>query len=398
MVPRVAITGYGIISSIGNNKAITENSLINLNSGLRHTQYIDTIYQNIFPFGEVPYTNEELFHLAQIKKPIHLDRTSLLGIIAFKECIQHANISTFNNNAAFYNATTVGGLCEVENKYLDLIDRNQTSKIALDHFNLECAICTERIIEEVEFPGLATTLSTACSSSANAIIMGARTIEQGISEMAICGGTDGLSKFTINGFNSLKNMDPNPCAPFDENRNGLNLGEGAAYLVLESEFAALKRSATIYGYLKGYANISESYHATAPSPQGIGAQMAMQKALEKATLQPDEIQYINAHGTATINNDLAEANAINNLFHNIPVSSTKPYTGHTLAAAGSIEAVISLMSIKLQTLFPTLNFKTPMQDVDFIPLQHLLSKKIEYVMSNSFGFSGSNSTLIFSNT
>jgi len=396
MIPRVAITGYGIISSIGNNKAITEKSLINFNSGLRQTQYIDTIYQNVFPFGEVPYSNEELFQLAQIKKQIHFDRKRFLGIIAFNESIQHANIATFNNNAVFYNATTVGGLCEVENQYLDLIDHNQTSKLTLDQFNLECAICTERIIAEVEFPGLATTLSTACSSSANAIIMGARTIELEISEMAICGGTDALSKFTINGFNSLKNMDPNPCAPFDENRNGLNLGEGAAYLVLESEFAALKRNATIYGYLKGYANISESYHATAPSPQGIGAHMAMQKALGKAKLHPNEIHYINAHGTATINNDLAEANAINNLFHNIPVSSTKPYTGHTLAAAGSIEAVISLMSIKLQTLFPTLNFKTPMQDVDFIPLQNLITKKIEHVMSNSFGFSGSNSTLIFS--
>ena len=112
--------------------------------------------------------------------------------------------------------------------------------------------------------------------------------------------------------------------------------------------------------------------------------MAMQRALENAKLQPNEIHYINAHGTATINNDLAEANAIINLFHNVPVSSTKPYTGHTLAAAGSIEAVISLMSIKLQTLFPTLNFKTPMQDVDFIPIQNLITKKMEHDKSNSF--------------
>ncbi|MFI5196764.1 MAG: beta-ketoacyl-[acyl-carrier-protein] synthase family protein, partial [Chitinophagales bacterium] len=215
----------------------------------------------------------------------------------------------------------------------------------------------------------------------------------------VCGGGDALSRYTLNGFHSLKNIDKQPCKPFDQNRDGLNIGEGAGFCLLEAESSAKARGANIIAVFSGYANTNDAYHPTAPSPNGEGAFNTMQHALQMATLLPSDIGYINAHGTATLNNDLAEGRGIQKLFgaQTPPFSSTKPFTGHTLAAAGVMEAIFSIWAIQERIIIPNLNFKTPMEELDIQPAATLKENvSLSHVLSNSFGFGGSNVSLVFS--
>jgi 3-oxoacyl-[acyl-carrier-protein] synthase-1 len=226
---------------------------------------------------------------------------------------------------------------------------------------------------------------------------GARLIKHGVLDRAIVGGTDSLSRFTINGFNTLMILDAEHCKPFDAERKGLNLGEGAGFIVLESERVA--RNKNILALLSGYGNANDAYHQTASSPDGSGAYLAMQKAFAISGLKPSDIDYINAHGTGTAINDLSEGTALERMFDKkIPaISSTKPFTGHTLAACGGIEAVFSVLAIQHHLIFPSLNFKNPMPELNFTPTTALKSDQpVRHVLSNSFGFGGNTSALIFS--
>jgi 3-oxoacyl-[acyl-carrier-protein] synthase-1 len=244
-----------------------------------------------------------------------------------------------------------------------------------------------------------TTLSTACSSSANAIFFGARLIRNGLLDVVVAGGVDALTKFTLNGFNTLMILDKEFCKPFDEHREGLNLGEGAGYVVLVSSKVAATLTKPPYCLLSGYNNSNDAYHQTASSPDGTGSYMAMQGALKKAGLDTSDIDYINLHGTGTPNNDSAEGTAIKRLFHPNypPMSSTKSFTGHTLGASGGIEAVFSALAVKHGLIYPNLRFKTQMADLPFAPETHFRDgQQIDHVMSNSFGFGGNCTSLIFS--
>lgn len=227
-------------------------------------------------------------------------------------------------------------------------------------------------------------------------------IKAGLLDRAIVGGTDCLSKFTINGFNALMIYSDSHCRPFDEHRNGLNLGEAAAYLVLESPELVKQRTQTPIAYLTGYGNANDAFHQTASSDDGEGAYLAMKQALKVAHLDAADVDYINAHGTATPNNDLAEGQALLRTYGSVEAvpafSSTKAFTGHTLAAAGAIEAVISILALQHQVVFPNLNFSQPITTLGIVPQTQLLPKKIDHVLSNSFGFGGNCSTLLFSNT
>jgi len=220
-------------------------------------------------------------------------------------------------------------------------------------------------------------------------------IEAGLVNTVLAGGMDALSRFSINGFHSLEILSPTGCRPFDQQRNGVTIGEGAAFLVLESEKAAAGKK--IYGEIAGYANHNEAFHQTASSPDGDGAVMTMRHALNIARIQPSKIDYINAHGTGTQINDLSEGNAIAAVFGNDipPVSSTKSFTGHTLAAAGAVEAVLSLLSIKEQVLLPNMGLENVMEELPFTPQKTMKKADINYVLSNSLGFGGANTTLIF---
>ena len=230
-------------------------------------------------------------------------------------------------------------------------------------------------------------------------MVGTRMIRQGLLDRAVAGGTDALTLFTLNGFNSLMILDREPCRPLDETRNGLNLGEGAGFLVLESEEMVRKSGRKVLGEISGYGNACDAHHQTASSPEGNGAFLSMMLALESAGLAPDDIDYINAHGTGTKNNDLSEGIAVERIFGStVPaISSTKSYTGHTLGAAGAIEAVISILTLTTGNIYPNLRFSQRMSELNFHPVTELKTvAPIRHIMSNSFGFGGNNSTLIFS--
>lgn len=398
MNDNIVISGYGIISALGNGVPANFEALKAMKPGLSHLDYLHTIHAMAFPFGEIKHSADELIHMADVPLSHGYTRTSTLGILALKEAMKMAGIEGQTSlRIGLINATSVGGMCEVERYYFDILEHKGDFSEFSD--TIDCADCTHRIADHFGISHFVTTISTACSSSANAIMLGARLLHQGQIDVAICGGTDALTRFTINGFNSLKNIDKNPCRPFDQERNGLNLGEGAAYLILEKETHCTNRGAKALAKLSGFANYNEAFHPTAPNPEGEGAYQVMKNALTKAGLQTKDIDYINAHGTATLTNDESESNAMKRLFNSVPrFGSTKCYTGHTLAAAGAIEAVYSLLSLRNGCVFANLNFATPMLDFELVPqLAYQDQLPIRHVMSNSFAFGGNNASLIFSN-
>lgn len=400
MAERVFITGLGMISAIGSNVMENLRSLRLQQSGLGHTTYIDTIHKDVLPVAEVKYDNATLAEMAGVPGGPGYTRTTLLGLVAMQEALRSAGIADAAElPTAFINASTVGGMCDTEKVYFDILDPTKEGTFLKYIDTLDCADCTQRIADAVGITAYVTTISTACSSSANALMYGARLIQQGLVKRAVCGGTEALTRFTINGFNSLKNVDKQPCKPFDQNRNGLNLGEGAAYLVLESESLVNERNANILAELSGWCNANEAFHPTSPSPEGDGAYAAMKNALAMSGKELDDVQYVNVHGTATLNNDGAEGKALERLFGSkVPkFSSTKPFTGHTLAAAGAIEAIYAVLAIGQQMIFPNLNFSEKMEELNIVPETQLLEEYPVYnVISNSFGFGGNNASLVIS--
>jgi len=396
MTERVLVTGMGIVSGIGNSVEETLISLLNGKTGVGTVKYLNTNHADI-PCSEVKLSDKEMFSILSIPETAPVTRTALMGIMAAREALSHAGISPSKSmRIGFISSTTVGGMEKSELYYPDFLENDSRNDFIRVH---DCGACTEVIADYFGGFSYVSTISTACSSSANAIALGSNLIRHGILDIVVAGGTECLTKFHLNGFNTLMILDRALCRPFDASRSGLNLGEGAAYLVLESELSASSRNAKVLCRVSGYGNACDSYHQTASSPDGKGAALAMKQALEMSQLKPYEIDYINAHGTGTINNDESEGVAIMNVFGgNIPpVSSTKAFTGHTTSAAGSVEAVISILALKEDFLPPNLNFKNKIDKLTFEPVSELKRDiKINNVLSNSFGFGGNNTAIVFS--
>lgn len=400
MAENVFITGQGIISAIGNSVDEVFASLVGRRSGIGYTSFIDTVYRNEIPVAEVNLSDEDLLlNIPQHKRSGIYTRATLMGIWAVNEALRNAQINDISDaETGFISSTSVGGMDRTEiffAEYLSDQNKGRMRNVA----GHDCGDSTEAIAGYFKIKDFVTTISTACSSAANAIMLGARMIRAGILDRVIVGGVDALTKFTINGFNTLMILDRDPCRPFDDTRSGLNIGEGAAYLVLESERLVTKSNKEILGLVSGYGNACDAFHQTASSPEGTGPRLAMQNALSSAGLIPRDISYINVHGTGTPNNDLSEGKAMEEVFNmQVPkFSSTKSYTGHTLGAAGSIEAVISLLSIQYNLIFPNLNFSKQIKDLTISPEKELLKNiDVKHVLSNSFGFGGNNTSLIFS--
>ena len=388
----VRITGMGIVSAIGLSAEENLLSLKEARSGIAPMSFLDE-RQDLLT-GEVKISSSELIDRLKVKNP-NISRTSLLGLAAARQA-WGSNKHDSALRTGIISSTSVGGMDRSENFYRAYLDKNNP-----DFTVLKChdsGNTTERIAAELGISGYINTLSTACSSGVNAIMLGARMLLQGKLDRVLVGGTDALTKFTINGFRSLMIYDDQWCRPFDDSRSGLNLGEGAAFLLLENEKSVRLSGNETLCYVNGWANAADAYHQTASSPDGKGATLAIQQAIRKAGIEPDEISYINAHGTGTKNNDLSESVALQNVFgRNIPAfSSTKPYTGHTLAAAGAIESVFSILAIRHGLLYPNLNFTTPIQEAGLVPVTRLTEKPVDVVLSNSFGFGGNNSSIVFS--
>ena len=398
---RIVVTASGIVSALGTGTEEHLRALRASQSGIRFPQFLQTVHAREFMMGEATGSND---HFAQsLGLPTGnsgYTRTTLLALTAMNELLSGMDMDMLRAAPlAYINANTVGGMCDVENLYPLFITPGEKGYFNKYIDTLDCAESTENTARHFGLDPFLATISTACSSSANALLLGARMIRQGLVKRAICGGCDALSRFTLNGFYSLKNVDKTLCRPFDQERGGLNLGEGAGYLLLEKESDALARGADIMAVFSGYCNRNDAYHPTAPSPDGAGAYRTMHGALQHAKLRPEDIGYINAHGTATLSNDLAEGRAIEQLWAGRPpyFSSTKPFTGHTLAAAGILEAIFSIWSMNEGFIPANLNFEKPMEELGIQPEAALRTGvSIRHVLSNSFGFGGNNVSLIFS--
>ena len=372
---RIAITGIGIISALGYGKDVNKKNLLAGESGVAAPHILDTVHKE-WPVGEVPLTTEKLRELCQLKSDSPLPRNVLLAIPAMGEALEDAGLSEEQKkDMVFINGTTVGGMDVTENEVGKWLhgDTATLHKILFHEAGVTGYMLSHTFGEKLGTE----TISTACSSALNAIMYGADLLRTGAVKRALVGGTEALTRFHLNGFGSLGILSEQICKPFQPDRDGINLGEGAAYLVLETEEEALARGARIYGYVSGYGNRCDAFHQTASSPEGEGAYLAMQEALRMSGLKPTDIQYINAHGTATQNNDASESRAIERVF-GTPFEgerwpeprSTKNLTGHTTSASGSIEAAFSLMLMQ--------------------------ERGYEHVMTNAFAFGGNDSSLILS--
>ena len=383
-----------MISAIGNNVPEAFLSLSNSRTGIGKINHLTTRYKDEFLAGEIKLSNKDLADLVKDNNP-SLNRNSYIAMLAAKEAVVNSGIDPKDGlRTGVISSTTVAGMGKTELYYKELFEKDEHLGVLDTH---DCGDSTERIADYLGNVDYVTTISTACSSAANAVMLGSRMIKHGLLDRVIVGGVDALSKFTFNGFNTLMILDREWCKPFDENRKGLNLGEAAGFLVIEGENALNKRKGKALAEIVGYANTNDAYHQTASSPEGFGATLAIQQSLAMSGLQPSQIDYINMHGTGTPNNDQSEGMATKAVFgDNVPMfSSTKAFTGHTLAAAASVEAIISVLSLQNEMIFPNLNFTTPIADLNLIPQTQLIKKPVNTILSNSFGFGGNCSSLIF---
>jgi 3-oxoacyl-(acyl-carrier-protein) synthase len=389
----VAVAGAGLISSIGNDIGACLSALTNGQAGMDEITWLDTAHRHKIPVSEVKCSNARLAEMAGIATPV--SRAAMLSFIAAREALERAAIPNLTNlRTGIVSANTVGGMDRTENYFIH--QKKGKLREVVQH---ECGYTTEWVADRLGIRHFQTTISTACSSSANAIGFGARLIRHGMLDVVVAGGTDALTRFTLNGFNALMILDAGYCKPFDNDRQGLNLGEGAGYLVLVSDSVAASLPSGVHCTVSGYANANDAWHQTASSPDGRGSWLAMSRALARSGLQPADIDYINLHGTGTQNNDLSEGTAIRRLFDPVypKMSSTKSFTGHTLGASGGIEAVLSVLAVQHGIVYPNLRWHTPMPELPFSPVTTFLKDQpIRHVLSNSFGFGGNCSSLVFS--
>lgn len=393
---KVFVTGIGTISPIGLNVAENLKSLRQGKSGIKKARHFKSKYASTHQFGEVDIDNNSLESQLDLKKTEGLTRTCLFAFTAFKEAVNDAKLSSSEistSSTAFISASTVGGMCLTDQLHQDANLNSQGSEY-LNSYG--CSAHTLKIVKEYGIKGFTNTINTACSSSANAIMMGARLIKSGRAKRVIVGGVDSLAKYTVNGFSALRILSEEPCTPFDKNRKGLSLGEGAAYLVLETEDVINNKD--VYAELTGYGNANDAFHASTISEDATGVISSIKQSIKVANLKPEDIDYINAHGTGTQNNDMVELIGFSKIFKEIPAfNSTKSFTGHTLGAAGAVEAIYSILSIKNSELYPSLSFTNPIEVFDNKPVtEHKKDIEINNVLSNSYGFSGNCTSLIFS--
>ena len=390
----ILITGCGVVSAVGTGKDETLEALLTCRSGVGPLKYLKTEHKE-FPVGEVKMTDAEMRERLGLPQDAITTRTALMGMIALGEALEDAQLtSEMLPKVGFISGTTVGGMDMSEQFFLDFVEGDGHKEYIAVH---DCGNCSEMTAAHFGKFAFETTLSTACSSAANAIILGANMIRCGEADIVVVGGSECITKFHLNGFNSLMILDTEPCRPFDATRRGLNLGEGAAYLVLETDESARRRGVRAHAVLSGYGNACDAFHQTASSPDGEGAYLAMKEALELAGLAPSDIDYINAHGTGTSNNDVSESQAMMRLFGQQvpPVSSTKPFTGHTTSASGSIEAVFCILALQHGFLPVNLNWSQPMED-GVLPVFQPTKKNLNHILCNAFGFGGNDSSLLIS--
>jgi 3-oxoacyl-(acyl-carrier-protein) synthase len=336
--------------------------------------------------------------LGELGAPRQGSRSDRLAWLAARQAIETArmDLTKCGDRTGVLLGCSVGGSYDSE-RFLSHLIKEKRMRARPTRYH-ECVSAVEQIADSFGLFGPGMAVATACSSGALAIATAAEMILTGDADMMLAGGADSLSRMTWGGFHSLLLVDAAGCRPFDAKRAGMSLGEGAALIVLEAEEHARARGARVLARLTGWGTSCDAYHATAPHPEGAGAAQAMQSALRRAGLPPSDIQYVNAHGTGTRDNDSAEAAALRTVFgQNIPaLSSTKRFFGHALAASGAVEAAICVEALRRQELPPNLGFENVDPAIGLTPISRLAPARLTHVMSNSFGFGGNNAVLIFS--
>ncbi len=392
---RVAVVGAGSINALGVGVEAFADGLRNARCGIASLSLFDGNSYRSSCAAEV----RALGAPAWLSRPIarRASRSDLLAAIAAREALAVAGLDGAADIGIAIGATT-GGMFGSEEQYRrHLCDLPPLPRSVMAATLVSTSADLLASLFRCYGPRL--TVSTACSSSGNALGIAADWIRAGRARAVLCGGVDSLCRMTFSGFNALQALDTVPCRPFDRDRAGLSLGEGAAMFVLEECEQAQARGATILGEFLGYGVSADAHHITQPRPDGAGALLAMQRALQESGVAPDEIDYVNAHGTATPLNDVIETRALKTLLgpraYRVPVSSTKSMVGHCLGAAGAIEALACVLAMRGGFVPPTVNLEHPDPecDLDYVPKMSR-TQTVRTVMSNSYGFGGNNTSVV----
>ena len=405
---RVVVTGLGTINPLGNNVSDTWNNLINGISGIDYISSFETDGLPVTFAGEVKnFDANEYMGKQHARK---LDRSGQLSIYATEQALKDANLDTeqrLGNGVGIVFGTGIGGIGATEQAVRTYDERGASRINPLAITQLMPNSSTGQVAIKFGIEGPSLTITTACAASANAVGEAKNMIQNGIVDMVIAGGTEsGTTAMTIGAFAQIRALSTNnenpqkACRPFDKDRDGFVMGEGSTVLVMESEESAINRGVDIYGYVSGYGASTDAHHITAPAEGGRGAVDAMKKALFDAELTPNDIDYINAHGTSTPANDKNETAAIKTVFsekaYDVNISSTKSMTGHLLGGGGAFESLVSLLSLKNNIIPPTINLNNPDEECDLNYTPNIpLEKDLSTAMSNSFGFGGHNGVLVF---
>ena len=400
---RVVVTGLGTVNSIARSVPEFLCALKAGQCGIRPITVFDTTEYRTHNGGQVRQFDprEMIPSRLSLKR---MSRADCMAMAATVEALNDAGLSEMSDELRSEVGVVIGGgaggMLECETVYRDYLLKTGRGPAYSRFASFGCASSADQIASQIGFMGPKTTFMTACSSGANAIGYARDLIQTGLAPVVVCGGTESLCRLTYAAFNALQAVDPEVCRPFDKNRQGLSMGEGAGIMVLESLAHARKRGAGVYAEVLGCGVSCDAHHMTAPAPDGAGAAISMRRALEDAGVPIEAVDYINAHGTATPANDLMETKAIKAVFgqraYQIPVSSTKSMIGHTLGAAGAIEGVVAVLAIRHRFVPPTIHLETPDPecDLDFVT-EGARPAAIDTVLSNSFAFGGNNTTLVF---
>ena len=395
---RVAVTGLGIITSIGDSVPVFREALLSGKCGIEPISLFDTSGFSGHSAGQVKSQDLEDFFEPRVTK--RLSRCDLLGLIAAEEALSNSGLDMerySKNMVGIVLGGGAGGMLSWEKYRRAAWVKKPRPRPSLLLPVAPCTL-TDHIASRHKLTGYRATITTACSSSATSIGYGFDLIRSGDQDIVVTGGSESLSELTFAGFQSLRLMDSGYCRPFDKNRRGLSLGEGAAILILEDYEHARNREATIYAEVLGYATNSDAVHITSPDAEGMGR--AMVQALRNTNVSVNQVDYINAHGTATRINDQMETRAIKNVFErhagDLSISSTKSMVGHCLGASGAIEGIATVLALHEQIVPPTIHLEVsdPDCDLDYVPNQSR-KQEINIAMSNSFAFGGNNTSVVF---
>ncbi len=386
----VAITGLGCISACGLSVSENMDTLFG--------EPVQPMLPRRFPCGhekEYPvFALQERFFEKYPSKSELLD-TACYAEVAALEAIADSGVTLEELQGLRVGVclgTTVGASLNCLESYREHRHSGASDFSQIDRFlNSNPAAY---LVSRLRLTGPVQTVVNACSSGTDAIGIGAAWIRQGLCDVVLAGGADELTPVTYNGFISLQIVSTSPCMPFDRDRSGLTLGEGAGVLLLESDERVQSRGSSLRGKIHGYGTCADAYHLTAPKPDGAGLRSAIAVAMKQAGLSVSDIGFVNVHGTATANNDVAEAGVLTDVLPGVPLSATKGYTGHTLGAAGAIEAVYTLECLRLQKVPASQGFSCPDSALGVSPVTELASLQAEYSLSQSLAFGGNNSALV----